>query len=88
MNELQTELVRFLRGARPNPPEAKMYEFLEVLSEKGKLFDYSEQDWVEAGRSQGMTDDEIAAWIETAASWLDDTTDDGAFEPELAAWAH
>ena len=87
MNKLQVELDRFLGGARSNPPEAKMYEFLEVLSEDGKLFDYSEQDWVEAGRSQGMTDDQIAAWIETAASWLDDTTDEGKYEPELAAWA-
>jgi hypothetical protein len=87
MNKLQVELDRFLGGARSNPPEAKMYEFLEVLSGDGKLFDYSEQDWVEAGRSQGMTDDQIAAWIETAASWLDDTTDEGKYEPELAAWA-
>jgi hypothetical protein len=87
MNHLQAELDRFLRGARSNPPEAKMYEFLEVLAEKGKLFEYTEQDWIEAGRSQGMTDDEISNWIETAASWLDDTTDDGVFEPELAAWA-
>lgn len=87
MNKLQIELDRFLGGARSNPPEAKMYEFLEVLSADGKLFDYSEQDWVEAGRSQGLTDDQIAAWVETAASWLDDTTDGGKYEPEPSAWA-
>jgi hypothetical protein len=87
MSELQAELDRFMRGARTNPPEAKMYEFLEVLSEKGKLLDYSEQDWIEAGRSQGLTDDEIASWIETAASWVDDTTDGGEYEPEKAVWA-
>lgn len=87
MNQLQVELDRFLRGTRPNPPEAKAYEFLEALAEEGKLFDYSEQDWVEAGRSQGMTDDQIAAWIETAASWIDDTTEEGEFEPEPAFWS-
>ncbi len=87
MNQLQAELDRFMRGARTNPPEAKMYEFLEVLSEKGKLLDYSEQDWIEAGRSQGLTDDEIANWIETAASWVDDTTEKGEYEPEKAVWA-
>lgn len=86
MNDLQAELDRFMRGARPNPPEAKMYEFLEALSENGKLFDYSEQDWVEAGRSYGMSDNEIASWVETAASWLDDTTEDGEYEPEPAFW--
>jgi len=87
MNELKAELDRFLRGASTNPPEAKAYEFLEVLSSDGKLFNYSEQDWIEAGRSIGMTDDQIARWVETAASWLDDTTEEGEYEPEKAFWS-
>lgn len=86
-NELQKRLDRFLRSAHSNPPEAKAFQFLEVLSEEGQLFDYSEQDWIEAGRSLGMTDDQISDWIETAASWLDDTTEDGEYEPEPSFWA-
>ncbi len=86
-NALKTELDRFMRGARVNPPEGKLYEFLEVLSEEGKLLDYSEQDWVEAGRSYGMTDDEVASWIETEASWIDDTTEEGKYEPQESVWA-
>jgi hypothetical protein len=86
-NALKSELDRFMRGARVNPPEVKLYEFLQELSAEGKLFNYSEQDWVEAGRSYGMTDDEISNWIETAASWIDDSTEEGKYEPEDAAWA-
>lgn len=85
-NELLLELDRFMGGARSNPPQAKLYEFLKVLSANGALLDYSEQDWVEAGRKYGLTDDEIAAWVETAASWIDDTTDEGRFEPEPSFW--
>lgn len=87
MSPLQDELNYFLRRARTNPPEAAAYEFLEHLSEEGKLFDYTEQDWIEAGKSLGMDDDKIAAWIETAASWVQDTTDEGEYEPETAFWA-
>lgn len=87
MNELKAKLDRFLRTARANPPTAAAYEFLEVLSSEGQLFNYSEQDWIEAGRSIGMTDDEISDWIETAASWVDDTTDEGTYDPEESAWA-
>lgn len=86
MNELKEELDRFMGGVRPNPPEAKLYEFLEVLSEDGRMFDYSEEDWVEAGRAYGMTDDEVSDWIETAASWLTDTTEGGEYEPEHSFW--
>lgn len=86
-NQLQILLDRFMGGARGNPPEAKAYEFLEALSEEGKLLDYSEQDWIEAGRSIGMSDDQVAAWMETAASWIDDTTEDGEYEPEPSFWA-
>lgn len=87
MNQLKEELDRFMGGTRLNPPTEKMYEFLQELSSEGKLFDYSEQDWVEAGRSYGMSDDEISNWVETAASWLTDTTDHGDYEPETSAWA-
>ena len=93
-NELKRELDAFMvrsgerrGGVYPNPPVEKLYQFLEVLSEKGKLLDYSEQDWVEAGRSYGLNDDEISNWIETAASWVDDTTQDGEFDPEPSFWA-
>lgn len=92
-NTLKRELDTFMvkRGERrggvyPNPPMEKLYEFLEVISKEGKLLDYSEQDWVEAGRSYGLTDDDISNWIETAASWIDDTTDEGKFDPEPAFW--
>lgn len=87
MNELKQELDRFMGGARSNPESERLYEFLQELSSEGKLFDYSEQDWVEAGRAYGMSDDEVAAWVETAASWLDDTTEGGEYEPEHSAWA-
>lgn len=88
MNELKAELDRFMGGARANPGgEEKLYDFLQELSTEGRLFDYSEQDWVEAGRAYGMDDDEIAAWVETAASWLTDTTEGGEVEPEQSSWA-
>ena len=87
MNELKEELDRFMGSFRSNPPTEKLNEFLEVLSSEGKLFDYSEQDWVEAGRSYGMSDDEIASWVETAASWLDDTSEGGKYELEPSFWA-
>ena len=88
MNELKAELDQFMGGAKSNPPqEGRLYEFLQELSSDGKLFDYSEQDWVEAGRAYGMSDDEVAAWIETAASWLTDTTEHGEYEPEQTFWA-
>ena len=87
MSELQKKLDRFMKSVRTNPPEAAAYEFLEVLSEEGQLFDYSEQDWIEAGKSIGMDDDAIAAWVETAASWIQDTTEEGKYEPEPAFWS-
>jgi hypothetical protein len=87
-NELLLELNQFMDsgGIHSNPPEEKLYEFLQELSAEGKLFDYSEQDWIEAGRAYEMADDDIASWIETAASWLDDTTEGGQEEPEQAFW--
>jgi hypothetical protein len=87
MNELKAELDRFMEGTRSNPPTERLYDFLGDLSSEGKLFDYSEQDWVEAGRSYGMSDNEISAWIETAASWLDDTTEGGEYEPAHSFWS-
>jgi len=94
MNTLKEELDEFMeeRGERrggvyPNPPIAKLDEFLEVLSSNGMLLNYSEKDWVEAARSYGLTDDQAADWIETAASWIEDTTEEGKYEPEEAAWA-
>lgn len=87
MSPLQDELNHFLRGVRTNPPEVAAYEFLEHLSEEGKLFNYSEQDWIEAGKSLGMDDDKISNWIETAASWIQDTTDEGHEAPEPAFWS-
>jgi hypothetical protein len=86
-NQLLTELDKFMHGVRTNPPEAELYVFLKYLSEKRKLVDYSEQDWVDAGRAYGMTDDEISNWVETAASWIDDTTENGKYEPEKSSWA-
>lgn len=88
-NELLYELDRFMDsgGIRTNPPEEKLYEFLREISSEGKLFDYSEEDWIEAGRAYEMADDDIAGWIETAASWLDDTTEGGEEEPLPAFWA-
>lgn len=86
-NELLLELEQFMGSVRSNPPEEKLYDFLQELSTEGKLFDYSEQDWIEAGRAYEMSDDDIAGWIETAASWLDDTTEGGEEEPLEAFWA-
>lgn len=86
MNELKEKLDRFMGSVKVNPPTEKLYEFLEELSSEGKFFGYSERDWIEAGRSYSMTDNEIAAWIETAASWLDDTTEGGEYEPEHSFW--
>lgn len=88
-NELLQELDLFMGsgGVRTNPPTEKLYDFLQELSADGKLFGYSEQDWIEAGQAYEMTDDDIAEWIETAASWIEDTTDEGQYDPELAAWA-
>ena len=87
-NELKILLDRFLSGGRANPPsKEEMYDFLQQLSENGQLFDYSEQDWIEAGKSVGLTDNDISNWIETAASWVDDTTEEGKYEPSAAAWA-
>lgn len=86
-NELLQELDRFMGSVRANPPEGKLYEFLQELSTEGKLFDYSEQDWIEAGRAYELVDDDIASWIETAASWLDDTTEGGESDPEPAFWS-
>lgn len=86
-NELLEELREFMGSVRRNPPEEKMYEFLQELSSDGKLFDYSEEDWVEAGRAYQMSDDEVAQWIETAASWLQDTTEEGTQDPEPSFWA-
>lgn len=87
-NQLKILLDSFLSGGRENPPsKEELSDFLQQLSENGQLFDYSEQDWVEAGKSAGLTDNEISNWIETAASWIDDTTEEGKYEPESAAWA-
>lgn len=86
-NELLQELNQFMGSVRSNPSEEKLYDFLQELSEDGKLFGYPEQDWIEAGHEYQMTDDDIAEWIETAASWIEDTTEEGEFEPELAFWA-
>lgn len=85
-NELKILLDQFLSGSRSNPPKEEMYDFLQQLSENGQLFNYSEQDWIEAGKSVGLTDDDISNWIETAASWIDDTTEEGKYDPEQAAW--
>lgn len=86
-NELLQELDQFMGSVRSNPPEEKLYEFLQELSSDGKLFGYPEQDWIEAGHEYQMTDDDIAEWIETAASWIEDTTQEGELEPELAFWS-
>jgi hypothetical protein len=88
MSELQKKLDLFLRSTRTNPPQAAAFEFLEVLSEEGQLFDYSEQDWIEAGKSLNMNDNEIAVWVETAASWIEDTTDEGKYDPEPSFWSN
>jgi hypothetical protein len=85
-NELLPLLEQYMGSVRSNPPEEKLYDFLQEISAEGKLFDYSEQDWIEAGRAYGMADDQISSWIETAASWLDDTTEEGKYDPETAFW--
>jgi len=87
-NALKILLDRFMEGGRTNPPpKEEMDDFLQQLSENGQLFNYSEQDWVEAGKSVGLSDNEISNWIETAASWIDDTTEEGKYDPEPSAWA-
>lgn len=75
---LRDLLQGYLEAGEVNPPEEKedpAISFLRALSESGKLGGWTEWDWIEAGRSVGMTDEEIGHWMEAAASWIEDTTD-------------
>jgi hypothetical protein len=74
------------RAPRRNPPTAELSSFLRDLSAAHELDGWTEADWVDAGRSVGLSDDEITEWMEEAAGWVADTTDhpDGM---EPAAWA-
>ena len=70
---------------RANPQEDDLTGFLRLLSKEHELTGWSEGDWVDAGRSVGLTDDEITAWMEAAAGWVADTEDTPeGMEP--AAW--
>lgn len=88
---LTTKLDDFLarRGPRSNPPassrEDALSAFLRHLAARRELTGLTEDDWVEAGRSQGLDDDEIAQWIEEAAGWVADTSREVP-GPEAASW--
>lgn len=88
---LTKKLKDFLDGRTPlaNPggsrKEDALSAFLRTLAAKRELTGLTEADWIEAGRSQGLDDAEIAQWIEEAAGWVADTSNKGP-GPDAAAW--
>lgn len=82
-----TEMLRDYLGSHPrsNPPGSELTGFLQTLSRDHELAGWTEGDWVDAGRSINLSDDEITEWVEAAAGWVADTSDDPeGIEP--AAW--
>lgn len=78
------------RGHRHNPPpdgEDEITRFLREMDKAGRLHTFSEPDFFEVGKLFGLDDDQVAAAIEQAASWIENTEeieDDGLLEP--AEW--
>lgn len=89
MASLKQEAERFLqRRMNPVTPVKEASEFLRQLDKSGELKTRSESEWVDVGRTVfDLTDEEITPWMNNAAGWIVDTSNDpGGIEP--AAWAH
>jgi hypothetical protein len=88
MSELLKEFEQFAMS-RQNPAvagEDLLTRFLAELSGKyGGVPTFSESDWVALGRENDLSDEQIAALVEQAASWVEDTTDKYE-EIEPAEW--
>jgi len=89
MNPLVSKFEKFNRGLSvKNPPsmrgEDDITSFLRVLDASGEIGKFSEGDWIEFGKREGMSDLEIVELIEQAAGWVPNT--DTGRRIEAAAW--
>jgi hypothetical protein len=74
MNELMTEFRKFQASEPQNNPDMggdEITQFLRRLSAEGKLKTYTEEEWTELGKNQGLDEGQIAELIEQAAGWLE-----------------
>jgi hypothetical protein len=74
MMDLVHRFERFRRThLAPNPErEAELTAFTRKLSEDGELGEYTDEDWLTLSRKLGLSDDQYAALMEGAASWIVD----------------
>lgn len=92
MNRIELLFKKFEgEGALENPAgpqgEDDLSAFLRAMSASGDLGSFTEAEWAEFGKSQNLSDDQIAELIEQAAGWVSDTTKGGLKKPESAEWA-
>jgi len=71
MGELMQEFERFEAGGATNPShEDKLSQFLRELDAKRELKPYTEEEWRELARREGLNDEEAQELIEQAAGWV------------------
>ena len=72
MSVLLDEWNRFVKAPRRNPPLSgdELTQFIKELAQKGKLKNYSEEEWGKILAKYAMTPEEIGQFMEQVAAYL------------------